>query len=277
MNAIRKPAVQGRFYGSSPETITELISLIDESSRTQLHLPDRATIIGAVLPHAGHVYSGYQTVPFFGLLKARDMVPDTWIIVHPNHRGGGPGIALDAHDAWENALGTIPVDHDLRALLPFDHDSAAQRSEHSCEVLLPYIQYYFPDHPYKILPVCMRDQTYQAASELGKALHSAVAKTGKKVLLLASSDFSHFLSPDKGFAQDQLVVDGIMEKHPETIERLIRKHAISVCGYGPIMTLMTYASEVDRGYQTEIMERGHSGDVSPSNEVVDYISILFYH
>lgn len=277
MNTIRKTAVQGRFYGSSREDITELIELIAGSLEKRLDVPEKARVIGAVLPHAGHVYSGYQTVPFFEFIRKQDLLPETWVIVHPNHHGLGPSVALDEHDAWENALGRLSVDKEMQKELPYAADASAHSNEHSCEVLLPYIQHYFPDEEYQILPVCMREQTFAAAGVLGNEIHAAARRTGRKVCLLASSDFSHFLTPEEGFRKDQLVLDQILEKAPGKVEETVKNHGISVCGYGPIMTLMIYAGLIDPGYTAKVIGRGHSGDVSPSREVVDYISVLFYH
>ena len=94
--------------------------------------------------------------------------------------------------------------------------------------------------------------------------------------MIYPSDFSHFLHPDKGKVLDDLVLDKILKFESESVQNVVRKNNISVCGYGPIMALMEYSKLVNTNPQNIIISRGHSGEVIPSNEVVDYVSILFY-
>ena len=273
---IRKASFEGRFYPDTKESVFQLIAEIEKRGKypDQADFPGRVT--GAVLPHAAHMYSGYQTVPFFSYLQRKKNLPDTFVIINPNHTGRGPGISLDPHEAWQNSAGTISLDKELSANLPYQYDPDAQRNEHSAEVIIPFIQYYFGNDTVQILPVCMKEHTSAAARQLADDLHRAVSETGRNILLIASSDFSHFLTPEEGYNQDQMVLDTIMDRDIGGLERIVNEHHISVCGYGPIMTLMAYAGLDDKQYSTSVLARGHSGEVSPSREVVDYISILFH-
>ena len=127
-----------------------------------------------------------------------------------------------------------------------------------------------------ILPVCIKRQTTDHAIQLARELLIAKNKLSRKVMVIASSDFSHFVTPEKGLRNDQIVLDQIDAKDIVALEDTITTNQISVCGYGPIMTLMAYAAGIDPSYKTTILARGHSGEVYPSRDVVDYISILFY-
>ena len=75
---------------------------------------------------------------------------------------------------------------------------------------------------------------------------------------------------------DQLVIDHILQGNAPEVERAVRDKHISVCGYGPIMALMEYSRSLWSAYKTEILARGHSGEVSPSSEVVNYVSLITY-
>ncbi|MEX2370004.1 MAG: AmmeMemoRadiSam system protein B [Bacteroidales bacterium] len=273
---IRKPSVEGRFYPDTRNAIFQLLHEIE--GRTSYADPPgiQGTPIGAILPHAGHAYSGYQTIPFFRYLIREREVPDTFIIVNPNHRGTGDDVTLDPHKAWMNAAGSLSLDQELAHELPFPFDPGAQENEHAAEVIIPFIQYFFRDVPPKILPVCMNNQDSNTAIMLGKSLHQAVVKIGRRVLIIASSDFSHFLSPDEGYKQDQYVLDKILMKDTRGVEEQVLKHKVTVCGYGPIMTLMAYAALENEDYQAILLARGHSGEVHPSAEVVDYVSVMFH-
>jgi len=273
---IKEASVEGRFYPYGKDTIFQQISEMEAKARYPDHAGDYRRTIGAVVPHAGHVYSGYQTIPFFRLLRKREEWPETFVILHPNHSGTGPEIALDPHEGWKNSIGTVPLDHAFGASLSYPSDASAHRNEHSAEVIVPYLQYYFENHNFHILPVCMKQQTSEQAEELAERLISAQRQHQRNIMVIASSDFSHFVVPDKGTSYDQMVLDQIETRDPGAVEDTVVSNNISVCGYGPIMTLMAYSGMISKEYCTSILARGHSGEVYPAREVVDYISILFY-
>jgi AmmeMemoRadiSam system protein B len=185
-------------------------------------------------------------------------------------------VAIDESEFWSNSIGEVPVDKELAMAmkLPFDHRAHAR--EHSAEVIIPFIQYFLSDQPFSIVPICMSDQSHEHASRTAKQILRAKKKTGRKIMVLASCDFSHFLPSSEGEKRDQLVLDQILQRHAEGVEQAVRKNRVSVCGYGPIMSLMEYASAHSPAYKIEILARGHSGEVSPSTEVVDYISLIAY-
>jgi AmmeMemoRadiSam system protein B len=95
-------------------------------------------------------------------------------------------------------------------------------------------------------------------------------------MVLASSDFSHYLPPAEGKKYDQLILDQILERNAPGVEHAVIKNRLSICGYGPIMSLMEYASCMEPGYQIGMLARGHSGETVPSMEVVDYVSLMAY-
>lgn len=233
-------------------------------------------VFGAVLPHAGHVYSGHQTIPFFKLICRIKEFPETFIIVHPNHTGLGLPVAIDDSDTWMNSVGEVKLDRELALAmdLPFDHLSHAK--EHSAEVILPFMQYYLPENSFSIVPVCLSDQSHRSASNIAQKIREAIIVTGRKVMVIASCDFSHFLSPQAGMEKDQMVIDQILSRNSKGVEQAVKKYHVTACGYGPIMVLMEFAGYYDKSYRIEILARGHSGQVTPSREVVDYISMVLF-
>lgn len=272
----RSAAVEGRFYPSSRNAIISQIRKIEKEDRYPYSGTGPARILGAVLPHAGHVYSGYQTIPFFNLLKKQEVIPDTFIIIHPNHSGMGNYLAIDDSDVWRNALGDVPLDREFAEAMNLPYDRLAHSREHSAEVILPFLQYFLSSHAFSIVPVCMLDQSYERALQVAAQIEEAAKETKRHVIVIASCDFSHFLSPEEGFAQDQKVLDKIMSRDTAGIEQVVKQDRISVCGYGPIMGLMEYVRSFCPEYQIQLLARGHSGEVSPSREVVNYISMIMY-
>lgn len=268
--------MEGSFYPSTKSKINAQIKRIDEESRYSPEPMEINRISGGVLPHAGHLYSGHQTVPFFKVIQELDICPATFIIVHPNHRGGGAPLAIDDSDVWVNALGEVPVDREFASAMNLPFESMARSGEHSAEVLVPFIQYYLPDYPFKIVAICMRDQGHESARRVSESIQGAAEKSGRDIMVLASCDFSHFLPPGQGAERDQHVVEEILSRNTVGVERAVRKHNLTVCGYGPVMALMDYSSSHDAGYRIKILARGHSGEVIDSDEVVNYISMIMY-
>lgn len=272
----RSAAVEGRFYPSTKSRIFDQIMEIEQSGRYPEPELSPKKVFGAVLPHAGHLYSGYQTIPFFQLIRRHRLFPETFVIVHPNHSGHGLPLSIDDSTAWTNSIGEVPVDTEFSDAMKLPVDEMAHIREHSAEVIIPFIQYFLSDHPFSIVPVSMTDQSHKSATTVAERIIRGVAKTGRKIMVIASCDFSHFLPPDEGWKRDQLILDEILCRNAPGVEQTVRENSISACGYGPVMSLMEYAQTRSTDYKIEILARGNSGEVSPAPEVVNYISLMFY-
>lgn len=273
---VRTAAVAGSFYAADKAILQKEIETIYKKELEHITaLPDEINIIGGVVPHAGYMYSAYQAIHFFHILKKVTVPFETIVILHPNHRGYGSAIAIDENNAWETPLGLINLDEDFMQHLPFEKSAMAHQYEHSGEIMLPLLQH-FLSYTFKIVPICMLHQNYENAVIIAKALLDAQQSTQRKIAIIASSDFSHFLTPARGKDLDDLILAEIENKNTKLIEEKVRKHNISVCGYGPIMALMEYSKMIDKNYKTKLLKYGHSGEVNFSDKVVDYASILFY-
>ena len=272
----RKPSVAGQFYPGNKQELDKLLDDIIEKEKGQIKTElAQKNIIGAVAPHAGYVFSAYQAVHVFQIMKEHSVQFDTIFIINPNHSGMGNEVAYDGNDYWETPYGKVEVDKDFANTMNLPVSEIEQSREHSGEVMVPLLQR-FLDYDFKIAPVTMTIQTHSNAYELANEIFNANKKLNKNIFIIASSDFSHFVTPKTGEEQDQLVIDKIKDIHPEEVEKVIRKNGISVCGYGPIMALMEYSRLVTENPKNEVLKKGCSGDVIPSNEVVDYVSFLFY-
>lgn len=272
----RRATVAGKFYPGTESTLTAQIRDIhaEEIPKINRELAKKK-IIGCVVPHAGYIYSGYEAIHFFDLISKSDEKYDTFVIVNPNHTGLGAPLALDENDYWETPLGSVPLDRELTEQLGIPESSMAHQYEHSAEVMVPFLQH-FLDYPFSIVPISITRQTYENARSLAEKIFDANRSLKKKILVIASSDFSHYVPPKEGERKDNLVIDQILKGDSEQVYRVVLEHRVSVCGYGPIMTLMEYAKLVAGKPVAEVIRRGSSGDVMPSSEVVDYVTILFY-
>lgn len=274
-STIREPYVAGKFYPQSKSGITELINRIRTDSIYEVEEIFVNNIVGAIVPHAGHIYSGYQTIVFFEYLIKVQYDFDTIVILHPLHNGGYHPFATDHCSFWKTPLGKIEVDTDFIKETGIYQSDHLLKFEHSAEVIIPFIQY-FGYGQKKIVPVGIASQTPENAVKISAMIKKAVENTGRKILLIASSDFSHFISPQEGKLQDDKVLEAINKMDIEKIYQTIIMNNISVCGYGPIMTLIDYSLSCFSNVKTRILARGHSGQVHPSDNVVDYVSMMFF-
>lgn len=273
----REAVVAGSFY---PGTKKEIDTLLDrvfthEKQDIRTELASR-NLIGAVVPHAGYIFSAYEAVHVFEILKKAPVQFDTFIIINPNHTGYGKEIEVDESERWSTPLGYVKTDTDFIQHLDLPLSDMAQSREHSGEVMLPFLQKWL-NYPFKIVPICMLRQNPSTSREIAKKIFNANSLLKKKIFIIASSDFSHYVSPETGKEKDDLVLKEIEHLNSDHLYETVMKNRISVCGYGPIMALIEYAKLTAKKLETTILARGHSGKTMPSSSVVDYVSILFYY
>jgi len=272
----RQAAVAGKFYPETRDKISLQLDQILQKEKTNIDLSlSNNQIIGAVVPHAGYMFSAYQALHFFEILKKSDQQFDTFFIINPNHTGYGPEIALDENDDWESPFGKVEIDKDFYDFLGFSESADAHKFEHSGEVMLPLLQYSL-DYPFKIVPITLSNQNPANAQFIAQNIIKANHILKKKICIIASSDFSHFVDPTEGKKLDNFVIEEILSLNPTGVYQQVKDKNISVCGFGPIMTLIEYAKMISNEPQVKILKIGHSGEIIPSNEVVDYVSMLFY-
>lgn len=273
---IRKATVAGQFYPNSSRELNELLEMVYSKEKDHIDVNlAKKKIIGGISPHAGYMFSAYQAVHLFEIVKKHSTQFDTFFIINPNHTGLGNEMAFDANDYWDTPYGQVEVDKDFADKLKIPVSEVEEKREHSGEVMVPMLKY-FLNYDFKIAPVTITLQNYRNASKLATNIFEANQNLNKNIFIIASSDFSHFVTPKTGEEKDQYVLDKIQNFDAEGVERVISDKDISVCGYGPIMTVMEYTQLVAENPKNTILRKGSSGDIIPSNEVVDYVSMLFY-
>jgi len=274
--SVRHPAVAGLFYPKEANALNHLLNEVINVEGPKINneiCPNE--IIGGIVPHAGYKYSAYEAIHFFHCLKNSAQKFDTFLIINPCHYGSSEDISMDSHHIWSTPLGPIALDLELMDFMNLPRSAMAQQSEHAAEVILPYLQF-FLDYEFKIIPISMSKQSYKDSRKLAEMIYKANQVVKKNIALIASSDFSHQVRPEVGFYNDNLVINRIINNSIRGLYDTILENNITVCGYGPIMTLMFYARMVNPGYNVEILARGNSAKCAKSELVVDYVSALFY-
>lgn len=268
---MRRPAVAGQFYSDDGAALKREIEKCFMDPLGPGRIPSLAeggrSILGMVVPHAGYMYSGPVAAHAYAKL-AEDGFPKTFVVMGPNHTGRGSGIAV-ASDDFQTPLGTVPLDRELAKLVArdlVDQDDEAHRAEHSIEVQLPFLQYFSPK--FKVVPICMGIQDLDSAVSVGKTIRSAIK--GRDVVVIASTDLSHYVRRDVAKKKDSMVIDAIKAMDSNALYRAVEDNNISMCGYGPVIAMMTACS----GGRAQVLKYATSGDVTPMNEVVGYVAAV---
>jgi len=278
----RRPAAAGTFYEASKEELLLQLESCFKSPHGPQQMPKTTVEIDApppviISPHAGYMYSGpIASHGYYELSRRRR--PENIIIIGPNHFGIGTDVSIYPKDSWITPLGEAIIDSRLVTKLSgasdiFSLDEFSHVEEHSIEVQIPFLQYIYGE--IKFVPVCMLDQSITAATIVGKALAEVVVDP-ERTLLIASSDFSHYVSHEEALRRDMPVIDKILNLDIEGFYQEISRRKASLCGYGPIAVAMTFAKEI--GYKSsKLLKYATSGDVTgDKSAVVGYASIMFY-
>ncbi len=263
----RKPSVAGYFYPSNPKALRNLIErMVDPEAEAQ-------EAICVVSPHAGYEYSGNVAGSVFSSVK----LPEKFIIIGPNHRDVSTNLAIMKHGVWETPLGDVPVDSSLAEMVMKYSDLIVENEkshqlEHSLEVQVPFIQYFKKD--ISIVPISIAYHTpYDELEELGKAISRGIKEYGQDVLIIASTDMSHYVSQDEAKEKDFLAIERILQLDAKGLYEIVKRERISMCGYQPTAAGLVASKELD-AKKAELIRYQTSGDVSGNfSEVVGYAGI----
>lgn len=265
----RQPVVAGQFYpGSYQQLKLSLASLVPENS-------SKKRVLGIISPHAGYVYSG----AIAGQLYAQIEIPQTVLIIGPNHTGAGAPAALYPDGEWLTPLGTVPINSRLNKLLLqhvplIQSDHIAHQHEHSLEVQVPFIQYLRPD--VSVSAICLGHGDYDALNEIGRGIAAAIREFGDEVLIVASSDMTHYESADSARRKDGQALEKVMAFDARGLLEICRSKHITMCGVAPSAVMITAARELG-ATTAELVAYGNSGDVSGDNQqVVGYAAVTVF-
>jgi len=268
--AVRSPAVAGRFYPAQAEALArEVDEHLVSSPR-----PEKAEkALGCVVPHAGYMYSGHVAGAVYARLPARS----SCIVLGPNHAGRGAPLATMASGEWLTPLGAVPIDTELaRAVRHLCHlvmeDAAAHAHEHSLEVQLPFLQRAFGT--FSFLPIAIGTGAYAALESLGHALARVVREASQAPLLIASSDMNHYEPDDVTRVKDRKAIDKILALDPQGLFQVVRREDISMCGYAPTVAMLTAAKDLG-GREAQLVKYDTSATSSgDTSAVVGYAGII---
>ncbi len=234
---------------------------------------DKEKAICIISPHAGYVYSGKVA----GSVFSSALLPDKFVVLGPNHGDVSTPIAIMKRGVWETPFGDVPIDTALAQLIldqsdKIREDEKSHAQEHSLEVQIPFIQY-FSEHC-SIVPITIAyPASYKDLVELGKAVSQSIRDYDHDVLIVASTDMSHYVSQEEAQEKDFLAIDKILNLDAEGLYEIVRKENISMCGYQPTIAAIVASKDL-KAKKAELIKYQTSGDVSGDyHKVVGYAGI----
>jgi hypothetical protein len=270
MSDVRRASVAGTWY---PGTAAALASEVDRClTAADLDGPDLAgDLVALIAPHAGLMYSGPVAAHAYRLLRHRRF--DVAVLVGPSHFAGFDGVALYASGGFDTPFGVAQIDAECASAIAAASDvvqllAAPHAREHSLEMQLPFLMRLAPATP--IVPLLMGYQTAATAAALGGAL--AAALRGRRALLIASTDLSHYHDAATAAALDRVVIDCVSRFDADGLQAALHATPEHACGGGPTVAVMR-AARASGARDAVILNYADSGDVSgDKSSVVGYLA-----
>jgi AmmeMemoRadiSam system protein B len=265
---VRPPVcADDRWYPASPQALRQEVTDYLEHAPA-LDLP--GDVLGLIAPHAGYFFSGHVAGASYRQVRGRDYA--SVVLVGPDHRGLTFGeLAFSDFDAWHTPLGDVPIDRELvTALEQRLHLRCVRRdSEHSLEVQLPFLQTALTG--FKLLPIMMGDPSPAVCRELGQAIADAVR--GRRALLVASTDLSHYYPYEQAKRLDQNTLKYVLDFDPAGFAEALTRGEALACGGGPVAAVM-FAARALGATQAHLVKYANSGDVwEDKSRVVGYAAV----
>lgn len=264
---LRQPAVAHRFYPGSPAALAKTIEELRPAGEITAQ---KAHAI--ICPHAGYVYSGRLACRTI----ASAVLPETIIIIGPNHHGRGAQAAVSTKN-WQMIPDVVPVNRELALKLVsgsphLSENETAHIFEHSLEVQIPLLQAYREN--LQIVPIAVSQISYSMCREIGTTLAEAIKDLDERPLILASTDMSHFESRESGSKKDQLALDCVSRLDDEGLYQTVYNNRITMCGVIPV-TITLVAAKLLGARKAELVGYTDSGEVTgDTDEVVGYAGFV---
>ncbi len=260
----RQSPIAGTWYEGTKQQLTNQIQSLlkddkfgpgkDPTENPAIKSVDES-ILGIVSPHAGYVYSGSIAAHGFSKLYENFPNPDTIVIIGPNHRGYGPPVSIYPEGIWKFPLGDISIDKELVDYAKnWDFGSfsdyvqieeSAHLQEHSIDIQIPFLQYFYGDK-INIFSICLADQSLNPVAEVLSSFLKEMIDVfrNKKILIVASTDFSHENDYDLLVNNDQTMIDLLERLNLEEADQFRKSNRMTMCGYGSVYTLIRLAQKM---------------------------------
>lgn len=264
---IRLPAVAGQFYPGDTKNLSGLVGRFIGHEQAECQ-----NAIAVISPHAGYIYSGMVAGETLGKIR----IPSSVVMLGPTHRPMRSVAAL-SQAKWQTPLADTGVDVEIAQMLldaspHFAVDESAHRLEHSLEVQLPFLQALQKN--LAIVPILLSYVPFAICEELGNALAKCIGARGESVLILASTDMTHYESRANAQMKDRRALDLITQLEPAQLYSYVVNQRISMCGVIPVVVSLI-AAKLLGAMKAEVVRYTDSGEVSGDTaQVVGYAGVI---
>ena len=269
---IRESAIAGTWYPADPALLKrELVRYLDQARTPDLD----GQLIGLVVPHAGYIYSGGVAAWSYKLLLKNQF--DRVLIIAPSHRAFFGGASVSNVGGYRTPLGVVPLDHELiddlyKNTSIIGYNPQADTGEHSLEIQLPFLQIVLG--AFSLTPVIMGIQDIDFCLKMAEAI--AAACSGRRVLIVASSDLSHYYPYEKAMLLDGVCLERLNAFDPDGLAREVENQRTQACGAGPLIAMMLAAKRLGAD-RSMVLKYANSGDVTGDRTgVVGYAAAAIY-
>jgi AmmeMemoRadiSam system protein B/AmmeMemoRadiSam system protein A len=269
---IRKAELAGTWYPGNPERLkADILRFLGQVPREKVE----GKLVALVSPHAGIVYSGQ--VAAFGYKLIEGETFDSVIVIGPSHRSRFRGVSVYDRGGFETPLGVVPVDTQLAEELIARDKAISFRpeaflQENSIEIQIPFLQTVLGR--FKFVPIAMGTQDEATCRMLADAIMQSVGD--RKVLIVASSDLSHYHRYERAVAMDTELIDKVARMDVRAFLEALESGEGEACGGGAVAVAMMVGTGMGPA-KARILKYANSGDVTGDRSgVVGYLSGAVY-
>ncbi|MGD0021323.1 MAG: AmmeMemoRadiSam system protein B [Smithellaceae bacterium] len=272
INVLRKSVIAGSWYPGDPSVLRKDIKNYFKA------VPDLAVegeIVALIAPHAGYIYSGQVAAYAYKFIYGKKY--DAVVVIGPSHRVAFSGVSIYSRGGYETPLGIVSVNEPLAEAIKDSNEiikemPAAHLQEHSLEIQLPFMQVALGD--FSFVPLVMGDQNENTCRKLAATIHQAAG--GRKILIVASSDLSHFHDYNTAKKLDEVILRHLKESDAAGLMETLGDGTAEACGGGPMVVAML-AAQMLGANRARLLKYANSGDVTgDKSSVVGYASAAYY-
>lgn len=263
----REAVVSGQFYPSQVSELKKTIEEFDQKDSAKKHA------YAIVVPHAGYVYSGKVAASTISKVLPKKRL----IILGPNHTGHGKDFGVFPKGAWSTPFGDIQIDEDLADKIIKNgsvivKDEFCHKFEHSIEVELPLLYYYFKE--FKFVPIVCQVSDIATYKEVAAQIFSAIKDIKEEVMFVASSDMTHYEPDPAARKKDRLALECITDLDAEGLLRIVKKENITMCGIAPVAITLLIVKEMGATKASVSLYQTSADSGASANSVVGYAGVI---
>ena len=152
------------------------------------------------------------------------------------------------------------------------HDPLAHQREHAIEVELPFLQTIAPNS--RVAPIVLAWDRWEPAADVAGALAETVSEWSDDVLLVASSDMTHYESADAAEAKDQRALEAVEQLDGKELLARCRAENITMCGRAPSAVVIDAARRLGATSGRVVDYRNSGWVTGDESAVVAYAGVV---